>query len=115
MAWTELTSVDQLSEIKSESQTSPVLIFKHSTTCSISSMALNRMQRNAKHDVPDLKIYYLDLRAHRDVSNMIATTFDVEHESPQVLLIDKGQAVYHRSHGDIDAAAIREYLNSVTS
>ena len=115
MAWTELTSVNQLEDIKNESQIAPVLIFKHSTTCSISAMALNRMQRNSKHDIPDLKIYYLDLRAHRDVSNTIASMFNVEHESPQVLLIDKGQAVYDRSHGDIDAGAIREFLDSVTS
>jgi bacillithiol system protein YtxJ len=115
MNWIDLTSAEQLQNIKEESQESPVLIFKHSTTCAISAMALNRMQRkSAPINVPGLKIYYLDLRAHRDVSRAVETTFDVEHESPQVLIINKGQAVYHRSHGDIDPSQIREFLDSAS-
>lgn len=67
-------------------------------------MAYHRLQRGSKNTTT--KIYYLDLRAHRDVSNLVASTFDVEHESPQVLLIDKGVAVYHASHGDINPAEV---------
>jgi bacillithiol system protein YtxJ len=117
MEWIDLVEAEQLQQIKNESQQSPVVIFKHSTTCSISAMALNRLQRNSSaiNGVAGLKVYYLDLRAHRNVSNLIETTFDVMHESPQVLIIDKGEAVYHRSHGEIDPTAIRSYLESVTS
>ena len=111
MDWINLTSPGQLEVIRNESKDSPVVIFKHSTTCSISAMALARLQRKS----PDAKVYYLDLRAHRDVSNLVATTFDVEHESPQVLIIDKGTAVYHRSHSEINPGDIQEFLDSVTS
>lgn len=111
MEWIELASEQQLQTIKKESQESPVLIFKHSTTCSISAMALHRLDRKSS-SVPGLKAYYLDLRAHRDISKMVETTFDVEHESPQILIIDKGQAVYHRSHGEIDPSEIKEFLSS---
>lgn len=111
MSWIDLTSVDQIKNLKEESQASPVVIFKHSTTCSISAMAMHRLQRKSV----DAKVYYLDLRANRGVSNFIAETFDVIHESPQVLIIDKGKAVYHRSHSDINPSEIQEFLDSVTN
>jgi bacillithiol system protein YtxJ len=111
MDWIDLVSTDQLHTIKSESQRSPVVIFKHSTTCSISAMALARMQRKSV----DAKVYFLDLRANREVSNLVASMFEVEHESPQVLIIDKGKAVYHRSHSDISPIDIQDFLRSVTS
>jgi bacillithiol system protein YtxJ len=111
MNWIELVSPEQLQAIRNESQESPVLIFKHSTACSISAMVLHRLQRKSSGvNVPGLKLYYLDLRAYRDVSRAVESTFEVEHESPQVLIIDKGQAVYHRSHGEIDPLQIREFL-----
>ena len=106
MEWIDLVSSEQIEKIKSESNDAPVLIFKHSTTCSISAMAFHRLQRGSKNF--NFKVYYLDLRAHRDISNLVATTFDVIHESPQVLIIDKGKAVYNRSHMDINPADILE-------
>lgn len=106
MNWIELNSMDQLRSAISESAVNPVLIFKHSTTCSISRMALDRLTRN--FDNQGFKAYLLDLKSHRDISNQIAESFDVIHESPQVLIIDDGHAVYHRSHYDIDAGGIRK-------
>ena len=111
MDWIDLVSTEQIEAIKNESKKTPVLIFKHSTTCSISAMAFHRLQRKSV----TIKVYYLDLRANREVSNLVASTFDVEHESPQVLIIDKGVAVYHRSHSDINPADIQEFLASATS
>lgn len=106
MNWIDLVSTEQLEQIKKESESTPVIIFKHSTTCSISAMAYNRLQRATKNS--DVKFYYLDLRAYRNVSNEIADTFGVHHESPQVLIIDKGKSVYDRSHGDINPPEILE-------
>lgn len=108
MNWIDLVSTEQLEEIRKESESAPVIIFKHSTTCSISAMALHRMQRASK--LSDAKIYFLDLRAHREISNLVATIFDVQHESPQVLIIDKGKAVYDRSHGEINPPEILDRL-----
>lgn len=116
MDWINLVSTDQLGEIRQRSAKTPVVIFKHSTTCSISAMALNRLQRRASDlNTNGAHVYYLDLKAHRDVSNMIESEFDVVHESPQVLIIDHGKAVYHRSHGDIDPIEIKDFLTKVTS
>ena len=110
-SWVELESVEQIQSIKEESKNSPVVIFKHSTTCSISAMALHRLQRKSV----DAKVYYLDLRVNRNISNLVAEVFDVVHESPQVLIIDKGKAVYHRSHSDINPSDVQDFLNSVTN
>jgi bacillithiol system protein YtxJ len=106
MNWAELTDIDQLESIKQESMQQPVVIFKHSTRCSISSMAKMRLERS---DMPeDVKFYYLDLIRYRAISNKIAEIFDVYHESPQVLLIKNGECVYDESHNGINMDEIGE-------
>ena len=99
MNWTELTENSQIEEIKQESEELPVMIFKHSTSCSISSMALNRLERSWQQSDDELaKIYYLDLLTHRSVSDAVADSFHVTHQSPQILIIKDGKAVYDTSH-----------------
>jgi bacillithiol system protein YtxJ len=96
MNWKLLTSTEQLAQIKADSNTKPQIIFKHSTRCSISTVAYNRLEKSA---VPDgVDFYYLDLLAHRQVSNAVADVFQVHHESPQVLLIKNGVCIYDESH-----------------
>lgn len=99
MNWKTLTSEEQLSEINAASAHQPVAIFKHSTRCSISSMAKARLERAAEPD--GLTFYYLDLIAHRPVSNKIADLYQVPHESPQILVIRNGECVYNESHSGI--------------
>jgi bacillithiol system protein YtxJ len=111
MNWNNLSTESQLDEIKKESFEQPVLIFKHSTSCSISATALNRFERKYNQaDVADLKPYYLDLLAHRPISTEIAQRFSVQHQSPQVLLIHNGKSVYDASHYDISFAELKEKL-----
>ena len=81
-----------------------MVIFKHSTTCSISSMAKNRLERETP--ATNTLFYYLDLRAYRAVSNKIAEEFHVHHESPQILLIKNGECTYEESHNGISMADI---------
>lgn len=104
MNWEQLTEESQLDAIKEQSKTQPVVIFKHSTRCSISSMALNRLERTA--EPKGVKFYYLDLIRYRGVSNKVAEVFKVYHESPQVLLIRNGECVYDESHNGIDMGEI---------
>ncbi len=99
MNWKELTDISQLQNLKSESTHQPVLIFKHSTRCSVSSMALNRLERSWNpQELEGLEIYFLDLIRHRDISNQIAEEFNVPHESPQILIISDEKCVYNNSH-----------------
>ena len=104
--WIELTDLNQLDEIAATSNEKPVVIFKHSTRCSISRMALKQFER--EFDLENVvDAYFLDLIAHRDISNEIAERFNVYHESPQLILIKNGKAVYDVSHSDIDAEALK--------
>ena len=99
MSWITLNSLDQLNAIKAAEGYS--VIFKHSTRCSISMMAKKRVDMDLD-DLPEtVKPYFLDLIAHREISNEIATLFQVHHESPQLLLIKDGECVLDQSHGDI--------------
>jgi len=99
MNWNRLDNLETLEGIINESEKSPVMIFKHSTSCSISAMALNRLERSwNESEMEEVKVYYLDLLAHRDISSTIAEKFGVAHQSPQVLLIKNGKCVYDDSH-----------------
>ena len=109
MNWLTLENLAQLEEIKAQSSDKPVLIFKHSTSCSISGMAWNRIQRNWKEeDLQKVTPYYLDLLSYRAISNQIAEDFGVYHQSPQVILIKDGKAIYDNSHMGISYAEIME-------
>jgi bacillithiol system protein YtxJ len=112
MLWHKLNDISQLNAIidltKEQSANGlAVLIFKHSTRCSISSMALNRLETRWV-DNEEIPAYYLDLLNHRDISNEIANVFSIEHASPQVLLIKNGVCIYNASHTSISAADIIE-------
>ena len=74
-------------------------------------MALDRLERNwEEKKMNSVKSYFLDLISNREISNRIAHEFNVEHESPQVLIIDKGKSVYDQSHMGIDYKQIREVV-----
>jgi bacillithiol system protein YtxJ len=103
MIWTELRNESQLEQIQEESKTKSILIFKHSRRCSISQVALDRLERKWKaEETQHIKPYFLDLISYRETSQTIARQFDVDHESPQVLIIEDGESIYDRSHFDID-------------
>jgi bacillithiol system protein YtxJ len=99
MNWNKLNAAEQLEEIKKESKERPVMIFKHSTTCPISTTSLSRMERNWKDDdSKNIKAYYIDILGNRGLSAEIANTFGVVHQSPQILVIRDGKSVYDESH-----------------
>ncbi|MDB5246434.1 MAG: pyridoxamine 5-phosphate oxidase [Segetibacter sp.] len=108
MNWIELNSESQIKEIIEKSQTKPQVIFKHSTRCSISSMAKGRLERASVPDNADF--YYLDLIANRNISNRVSSEFNVFHESPQILIIKKGECTYDESHGSISMDEIGEQV-----
>lgn len=102
MEWEALKSVDDLKKAIEASHQSPVLLFKHSTRCSISSSALNRLERNWDNEAVNIKPFYLDLIQYRDVSASIASETGVTHQSPQAILLKNGKAVHSSSHMDIN-------------
>ncbi len=107
--WVPLTDLGQLNEIIQLSNEKPVVIFKHSTRCSISRMALKNFEN--EYDLGEnIAPYFLDLIAFRDISNEIASRFEVVHQSPQLLLIIGGKSVYDVSHSAIDADELKSKI-----
>jgi bacillithiol system protein YtxJ len=111
MNWLSLTSEADLHQAIAASHTHSVLLFKHSTRCSISHAALSRIENawNAEA-INDTMPYYLDLLNHRDISNLIAQTFGVTHQSPQILIIKNGKCTHHASHMEITFDDVKEHL-----
>ena len=107
--WIQLNSVLQLENIKLFSNEKPVLIFKHSTRCSVSRMALRQFEREFKLS-DSIETYFLDLLEFRDLSNQIATNYNTAHQSPQVLLIQNGTCTYSATHSDIDPTILEEKI-----
>jgi len=108
--WKILNKESQIEEIAQESYDKHVLIFKHSTTCPISSIAKLRLQDNWSLSLDKFSIYYLDLLAYRSVSNKIAEHFQVHHESPQVIVLKDGAVTYDVSHLDISIKDVESVL-----
>ncbi|KIO77588.1 bacillithiol system protein YtxJ [Pedobacter lusitanus] len=110
MEWKNITDLNQISDIKTQAGYS--LIFKHSTRCSVSMMAKKRFELDWEVIPSDTNLYFLDLISHRAISAQIAETFQVHHESPQILLIKDGDCVLDASHSDISADEVAELINN---
>ena len=108
MHWIHLIDEEQVKQIVNKSQLKPQVIFKHSTRCSISAVALQRLQKSTQPS--DVDFYFLDLLSNRQLSNKIADVFQVAHESPQVLVIRDGHCVYEESHLGISMNEIVDHV-----
>ena len=102
MNWHPLETLEDLDAAVAESHAHPVVIFKHSTRCSVSSMALRYFELEWNDEGP-AKAYFLDLIAYRNLSNTIAERFEIRHESPQMIVLKASRPVYHASHSHISA------------
>lgn len=111
MNWNHLTNTEQLDEIDKISKEKPVLIYKHSTQCSLSAMAQDRLESSwQKEDINKLTPYYLDLLQYRNISDEIEKRYGIRHQSPQILIIKDGQCIYHNSHMGINYEAVLEVV-----
>ncbi len=109
-SWKELNSLDQLDQIIKDSHNKPVALFKHSTRCGISTRAKFILEEDWDIKEEELDFYYLDLLQHRPISSKIAELTDVQHQSPQVIVIKDGEAVYDNSHHDINVKDLKDFL-----
>ena len=109
LPWINLEHTKSLDVIAEKSKTKTQLIFKHSTRCGISRMALNQFVAQYNLDL-NADLYYLDLLNFRDVSNEVGYKFQVMHQSPQLLIIKNGVAVAHASHGAINDINLEQYI-----
>lgn len=108
--WHPLTELKQLEEIEKESQKKTIAIFKHSTRCGISRMVLKRFEKEFKvGEEENLKLYFLDLLSNREISNELAQKYRVQHESPQLIVLQNNKLVHHASHQAIEAGTLKEF------
>jgi bacillithiol system protein YtxJ len=107
--WKALTSLSELQDLIRDSYHTKVLIFKHSTRCSVSTIAKMRLE-DQWHEMltENPTVYLLDVIADRDLSRQVAQKFEVYHESPQILLIRNGECTHDASHFDITVDELKE-------
>lgn len=107
----EINTVEQWEQVLSHSDTQPLLVFKHSTSCPISAGALKEykayLDQDARQDVDYAIVKVIE---SRDVSNKIADDLHIKHESPQAILVKDKKEIWNRSHQDITQESIGEAL-----
>lgn len=108
--WNYLESMENLDAAEQLSHEKTVVLFKHSTRCSISRFVLKQFENT--YDIPadKMAIYFLDLIEYRPISNEIAERFEVMHQSPQMIVLKDGKSIYDSSHESIDANALQQFV-----
>lgn len=109
----ELRSIQELNEALQESFDRPVLLFKHSLTCPISSRAFHELEAYLDNADSSTRYKLIRIQNAYGVSNEVASKLSVEHESPQAILVRNGQKVWNASHSDITAASLEEAIRSI--
>lgn len=108
--WNDITDDAIINQIYAASDTQPQLILKHSTRCSISQLALNRLVEKTEELSSKMKLHYLDLLKYRNLSNLIEQRTGILHESPQVIIISKGKVSYSSTHHAITAEDLLQQI-----
>ncbi|NHM01440.1 bacillithiol system redox-active protein YtxJ [Flavobacterium difficile] len=104
-----LNKIEQFDEIDAISHTKPVVLFKHSTRCIISRTVLKQFDNDFQFPEEKIDWYLLDLLNHRDLSNEIASRYNVVHQSPQIVVIKNGKAVFNESHDRISVDDLKQF------
>lgn len=108
-----LASDADWAEAQSHSDEEPVLIYKHSNACPVSGKADREMRELATED--DLPVYKLVVQQSRALSDAIADTLGVRHETPQAILLDEQAPAFHTSHFEVTVDTLREATRSNSS
>ncbi|PWN71438.1 bacillithiol system redox-active protein YtxJ [Chryseobacterium phosphatilyticum] len=104
--WKKIESEEDLAKAIENSYHHKIAIFKHSTSCFISKTVLRNFEKEVENSDQQIDLYFLDLLAHRSISNKIAADLEIRHESPQLIVIENGKPVYSSSHEDISLSQI---------
>jgi bacillithiol system protein YtxJ len=108
--WIPLDDLEVIEEAIALSYEKPVVLFKHSTRCSISRFALKQFEKDYDFSKEQVEPFFLDLLNHRNISNEIAKRFDIEHQSPQMIVLKNGVAVFSSTHSDIEADILKKFV-----
>lgn len=103
-----LSSDADWEEVLSHSEETPVLVFKHSSSCPVSGKADGEINQFAEEE--DVPVYRVVVQENRSVSDTIESDLDVRHETPQAILLHQGSSVFDTSHFNVTADTLREEL-----
>jgi bacillithiol system protein YtxJ len=102
----ELRTIEELDQALSASTDHPVLLFKHSIACAISSRAFSEFETYLERADPRISYKLITVQTARSVSNEAASRLQIEHESPQAILVRDGRGIWSASHNSITASSI---------
>jgi len=111
--WEYLRDVNTFKQLVHESSEKPLVIFKHSTRCPISSMALDRFNDAASEIAAESNLVMIDVIDDRPTSLHVADALGVMHQSPQVLVVHNEKAVYDNSHNGIQGKTVLELIQKL--
>ncbi len=115
MEWIELNSEAELENALAASEDVPVVILKHSSICSLSSVMLGRLERSWDQvEMDGVRLYFFSVTGNRELSRQIQEVLNVRHESPQILLLRHGQCQYHTSHWGIAYKDLRNEISALS-
>lgn len=110
----EITTLEELDQAIDESQERPVLLFKHSLTCPISTRAFRELRSYLDNPDPRISYKLITVQTARSVSDEAATRLRLEHESPQAILVRNGRELWNASHYDITSESLGQAIKNTT-
>lgn len=99
-----IANKEALDELMLRSNKEPVAVFKHSTTCPISASAYREME-----GYPG-EVALIEVQRAGDLSSEIGERTGIPHESPQVIILRNGKAVWHASHWKVTSHAVEQAM-----
>ena len=109
--WDMISDPSQIDPIIEASKEKPQLIYKHSHRCSVCFVSKGNLEMASDNIKEYADMHFVNVVRSREASDKIASELDVRHESPQAILVDQGEVVWHGSHGSINADAVLEYFD----
>ena len=86
-----------------------VLLYKHSPLCGLCDIAIAEVNAFVEAN-PDVPVWLVDVISQRPMSQRLAAMLDVEHESPQVIMVRRGASVWDGSHRRVTRARLEEAM-----
>ncbi|MDP6460669.1 MAG: bacillithiol system redox-active protein YtxJ [Gemmatimonadota bacterium] len=112
-----LTTVAEIDSLLAESRDRIALLFKHSVTCPVSDAAFAEfhafLESIDSEGETMLFAAVIEIQNARPVSAAVAERTGVRHESPQAIVFQDEEAIWHASHQAITAASLRDTVESV--
>ncbi len=106
MSFITLDTVEKLNELFEQSNNKPIVLFKHSITCPISTDACNQMA------IVEGDVNIVIVQTARPISNAIAERTSLQHQSPQTIILRNGKPIFSATHYDITADKVEGILKN---